>query len=580
MKVAQKSEATSIVDAVVELLESKNIDRRDFQEVVESAFISVLKKRFDSEECFYVTFNMDKGDIEIYREWQVVADGEVENEHLEMELSSAQKHDSEVEVGDEFVEIIDYRKFGRRTITNLKQALMHKIREIEKNAIYEEYKDRVGEIIHAEVHQVDRGRGVILNIDRTEFRMPPVEQVRSEKYYRGSSLRVLIKDVRRESNRDPEIIVTRADPAFIRRLFEVEVPEIAEGIIQIRRIARVAGRRTKIAVESNDPRIDPVGSCVGMKGVRIQAIVRELDNEKIDIINFSSDPETFIKKAMSPNKPLQVRIVETGRALVVLSDEEYTKMVERQKRRWEARAEPEDEFDFDPVDDMVFRLASEISGYELELVNETDHLAIQLHEQEIEEELRITEVVGVSEEVTAALIDAGIYLAEKVLDEPLQKLQEKTGLDEDALRHVRRCVSTYFQDFKIVDVVDLPKAYKDALISGGFNQVDEFLSAQSELAAEQTGLAEEDLDEVMRILGDFDSQGIEEEAAEEAVEEAEAEATEEAAEEAVEEAEAEATEETAEEAAAEEGAEGSPEAEAEAEAEGEAEAEAETDEEV
>lgn len=506
MKDAQKTtEAGGIVDAVVQLLESKNIDRQDFQEVVESAFISVLKKRFDSEECFYVTFNLDKGDIEIYREWEVVADGEVENEHLQLEFTEARKKDPEVDVGEDFVEIIDYRKFGRRTITNLKQALMHKIREIEKNAVYEEYKDRVGEIIHADVHQVDRSRGVILNIDRVEFRMPPAEQVRSEKYYRGSSLRVLIKEVRRENNRDPEIIVSRADSNFIRRLFEVEVPEISEGIIHIRKIARVPGRRTKIAVESSDPRIDPVGSCVGMKGVRIQAIVRELDNEKIDIINYSSDPEGFIKKAMSPNKPLQVRITDPGRALVVLSDEEYGKMIERQQRRHEARGEGGG-FRFDPMDDMVFRLAGEISGYELELVNETDHLALQLHEQEIEEDLKITDVIGIADETAAAFIDGGVYLAERLLDEPLLGLVERTGLAEDVVREARRSVSAYFQDFKIMDVVDLPKAYKDALVSGGYTFVEEFLNDSSNLANERTGLDDEDLGEVMKVLGDFDSQ--------------------------------------------------------------------------
>jgi len=506
MKDAKKTEAVSIVDAVIQLLESKNIDRQDFQEVIQEAFISVLKKRFDSEENFSVTFNMDKGDIEIYREWQVVEDGAVENEHLEMELNEALKHDPEIEAGDDFVEIIDYRKFGRRAILNLKQALMHKIREIEKNAVYEEYKDRVGEIIHADVHQVDRNRGVILNIDRVEFRMPAAEQVKSEKYHRGLPLRVLIKDVRRENNRDPEIIVSRSDPNFVRRLFEVEVPEIADGIIHIRKIARVPGRRTKIAVESTDSRIDPVGSCVGMKGVRIQAIVKELINEKIDIIDFNSDPATFIKKAMSPNKPLQVRLLGQNRALVVLSDEEHEKMVERQMKRLDGQ--PDADFKFNPMDDMVFRLACEISGYELDLINETQHLAMQLHEQEIEEDLKINEVVGIADEVAGKMIDAGIYLAERLLDEPLASLMERTGLSEEVLRQARRSVSTYFQDFKIMDVVDLPRAYKDVLVRAGYSYVEDFLTDSSAQAMERTGLAREDLEEIMRVLGDFDNQGL------------------------------------------------------------------------
>jgi N utilization substance protein A len=287
----------------------------------------------------------------------------------------------------------------------------------------------------------------------------------------------------------------------------VEVPEIADGIIHIRKIARVPGRRTKIAVESTDSRIDPVGSCVGMKGVRIQAIVKELINEKIDIIDFASDPSTFIKKAMSPNKPLVVRILEPGRALVVLSDEEYEKMVERQMKRLEGQ--PDASFTFNPMDDMVYRLACEISGFQLELVNETQHLAMQLHEQEIEEDLKITEVVGIADEVAGRLIDAGIYLAERLLDEPMDNLVSRTGLPEEVLRQARRSVSTYFQDFKIMDVVDLPKAYKDVLVQAGYTYVEDFLTESSAQARERTGLEQEDLDLIMQVLGDFDSQGQE-----------------------------------------------------------------------
>jgi transcription termination/antitermination protein NusA len=506
MKRAQQPvEETSIVDAVKSLLESKGIAREDFQDVVEDAFKSVLRRKYDLEAEFYVTFNMDEGDIEIYREWEVVEDGEVENEATQMELTKALESDPDLEAGDEWSDVLDYRTFGRRTIINLKQALMHKIREIEKNAVYEEYKDRIGEIIHADVHQVDRGRTVVLNIDRTEFRMPIPEQVRTEKYYRGSSLRVLIKDVRRENNRDPEVIVSRSDPNFIRRLFEVEVPEITEGIIQVRKIARVPGRRTKIAVESNDPRIDPVGSCVGMKGVRIQAIVRELENEKIDIINYSTDAEAFIKKAMSPNKPLQVRLLGDGKALVVLNDDEHGKMIERQMRRYEAHSDQGSEFRFDPMGDMVFRLAAEISGYELSLAKESDHLASQLHEEEIEEDLRVTDVVGVGDEVAGQLIDNGIYLADSLLDETLESLLEKTGLEEKVIRHCRQCVAAYYQDFKLMDVVDLPRAYKEALVSAGLTQVDEVLSGDTDEICAQAGLDATDLADILTVLGDFSS---------------------------------------------------------------------------
>ncbi len=505
MKRKQELEPQGIVDAIKDLLGTKNLDREDFQEVVESAFISVLKKKYTLEEVFMVTFNMDKGDIEIYREWEVIGDEELENEETQLPLSKARELDPDLEEGDEYIEIIDYRQFGRRAITNLKQALMHKIREIEKNAVYEEYKDRVGEIIHADVHQVNR-RGVILNIDRTEFLMPPREQVRSERYFRGSSIRVLIKDVVRENNRDPEIIVSRSDPAFIRRLFEVEVPEIAEGIIQIRAIARVPGRRTKIAVESNDPRIDPVGSCVGMKGVRIQAIVRELENEKIDIINFTSDSQAFIKKAMSPNKPLLVSVTGLGEAVVVLNEEEYGKMIERQKRRFENRDDMVGEFVFNPMEDMVFRLAAEITGFKLTLVNESDHLADQLHSEEIEEDLKVIDVEGINPVLAGQLIDSGYLLAEGLLDDSVETIREKTGMSEEQVAQVRRRVAAYFQDIKIADVADLPRAYKEALISGGFHTVEQYLDARMEEVVESTGLDPEDLAEITRVLSTFDTQ--------------------------------------------------------------------------
>ncbi|MCA9786471.1 MAG: transcription termination/antitermination protein NusA, partial [Candidatus Cloacimonetes bacterium] len=401
-------------------------------------------------------------------------------------------------------------EYGRIAAQSAKQVIVQKVREAERDRQYAEYKDRIGEIIHADVHQVNR-RGVILNIERTEFIMPPREQVRSERYYRGSALRVLIKDVVRENNKDPEIIVSRSDPNFIRRLFEVEVPEISEGIIQIKAIARVPGRRTKIAVESNDPRIDPVGSCVGMKGVRIQAIVRELDNEKIDIINYSSDAESFIKKAMSPNKPLIVSITGMGSAVVVLNEEEYAKMVERQQRRWETREDIAGEFVFNPMDDMVFRLAQEITGFSLTLVNESDHLAAQLHQEQIEEDLKIVDVAGINDVVAGKLIDGGYFLAERLLDDATETITEKTGLTAEEIGDIRRRVAAYFQDIKISDVADLPKAYKDALITGGYHNVEEYLGARAEEIAERTGLDPQDLEEVTRILSAFDTQVEDEE---------------------------------------------------------------------
>ncbi|HQG44413.1 MAG TPA: transcription termination factor NusA, partial [bacterium] len=288
-----------IVEAFSLLVKEKNIDKEVLSRILQEIFLGLLKKKYGPNGNYSIFVNMEKGEIEIYQSKNVVT--EVTDDVTEIALEEAQKSAPDMEEGDEFLEIIDPSTFGRRLIISAKQNLNQRIKEIEKEVVYEEYKNRVGEIIIGEIRQVNRDE-IFMTVDnRTEVILPKNEQIKDERHHRGGTLRAVIKEVRK-SNRGPEIVVSRADDMFITRLFENEVPEIDEGIIEVRGIAREAGERTKIAVYSHDKRIDAVGACVGMKGMRIQSIVKELNNEKIDIINWSSEPEIFITRALSPAK--------------------------------------------------------------------------------------------------------------------------------------------------------------------------------------------------------------------------------------------------------------------------------------
>jgi N utilization substance protein A len=276
-----------IVDAVSQLLRDKGIDKDVFQEIIESVFLSMIKKKYGQSDNFSIIFNLDKGDIEIQCYKNVVEDGNVTDPLLEISLSEALTYDPGAEMGEETMVMVDYEKeFGRRIITSAKQHLMQRLREIEKENLFQEFKDRVGEVVIGDVHQITRNE-TRLNIEKTEVVMPRSEQVYNERYRRGDTVKAIILEVSR-TTKDPEIIVSRRDVSFVKRLFELEVPEIFDGIVEIKAIAREAGDRTKIAVTSNDKRIDPIGACVGMKGVRIQAVVKELNREKIDIIQWTS----------------------------------------------------------------------------------------------------------------------------------------------------------------------------------------------------------------------------------------------------------------------------------------------------
>ncbi len=409
-----------VVDAVSQLLRDKGIEKETFEEIIQSVFLSMIKRKYNSSDNFDVTFNVDKGDIEIQCIKVVVSDDELTDPVAEIALSEAQLEDPDVEIGEEMISIIDYElEFGRRIIISAKQHLMQKIREIEKDNVYNDYIQRVGEILIGDVHQITHSE-IRLNIDKTEVIMPRQEQVPKERYRRGDTMKAILLDVRQKENRDPEIIVSRKDTSFVRRLFELEVPEIFDGIVEIKSIAREAGERTKIAVESNDKRIDPVGACVGMKGVRIQAIVKELNREKVDIIEWTDDKAKMIRRAMAPVIPLELVYLEGGnKVLAVISDDQVAQAIGRRGQN--------------------IRLASKLCDYQIEPVKASEYY---------QEELSISEVEGLSPELISKLKEVGYNSAEEVLNDGLEALINLTEFDSETAKGILEVLNGYFEEIE------------------------------------------------------------------------------------------------------------------------------------
>jgi N utilization substance protein A len=406
-----------IVEAVGQILRDKNIDRDVFQEIIEGVFLSMIKKKYGSADNFDVIFNLEKGDIEIFCEKIVVDDDDLTDPVTQIPLSRALKIDEDLDIGDTYAELVPINDFGRRLVTSARQNLTQKIKEIEKENIYKEFSSRIGEVVSGEIHQINR-REIRVNLDHHDAILPKAEQIYNEKYVRGKTIRAMIKEVNR-TTKEPEIVLSRADPSFVKRLFELEVPEIFDNIIEIKGIAREPGDRTKIAVLSHDKRIDPVGACVGMKGVRIQAVVRELNNEKIDIVHWSLDPEMFIKRAMAPVTPLLVILDEENRsATTVVPDDQIQFAIGRRGQN--------------------VRLASQLTGYQIEPIKESEYLA--------PEELLVAEVEELDDEAKTLLAAAGYETAEAVLDAGLEKLQEIEGLDEMTARRILEVLNMYFEE--------------------------------------------------------------------------------------------------------------------------------------
>ena len=409
-----------LIEVFSEIAREKNVERSQLATILEELFLYVIEKEYgDSSNCSCIV-NLDKGEIEIYAEKTIVE--EIDDYKVEITLAEAIDKDSEaadLELGDIFVEVIDPRVFGRRLITTAKQYFAQRLRDVERNYIYEDYANRIGEIVIGVVHQVQRD-SLYINIEQAELRMPKNEQIRAERYRRGDTIRSIIKSVE-VTPKGPDIIVSRSDNHFLYKLFEMEVPEIEDGIIDIKSIARHPGERAKIIVRSNDRRIDPVGACVGMRGSRIQAIVRELNNEKIDIVNYSEQPEILVSRALSPAKPVQLFIDDEKNYCVALfEDENLDAAIGR--------------------NGMNINLASKITEYRIDAYGVKQYERIQE-----DHKTALSEIEGVSSKVSAGLATIGINVVSELLDADMEVLLSAKGVDEDSLDTIYEAVQTFVE---------------------------------------------------------------------------------------------------------------------------------------
>ena len=414
-----EEERPNMIETFKEFKDTKSIDRTTLVSVLEESFRNVLAKIFGSDENFDVIVNPDKGDFEIHRNRVVVADGEVEDENKEISLTDARKIEADYEVGEDVSEEVDFNKFGRRAILNLRQTLASKILELEHDSLYNKYKDRVGQIISGEVYQTWKREVLLVDEENNELILPKGEQIPRDQYRKGETVRAVIHRVDNENN-NPKIILSRTAPEFLERLLEAEVPEINDGLIAIRKIARMPGERAKIAVESFDERIDPVGACVGVRGSRVHGIVRELCNENLDVINWTANTKLFIQRALAPAKVSSLTIDEENKkAEVYLQPEEVSLAIGR--------------------GGMNIKLASMLTGYTIDVFRELD-------EQNAEEDIYLDEF---SDEIDQWVIDAikgiGLDTARQVLNAPREMLIEKADLEVETVDSVLNVLRSEFE---------------------------------------------------------------------------------------------------------------------------------------
>ncbi len=419
MAVKKEVKGPSMIETFQEFKETKNIDRTTLVSVLEESFRNVIAKIFGSDENFDVIVNPDKGDFEIYRNRVVVADGEVSDENKEISLSEAQKIEPDYEIGEEVSEEVNFSKFGRRAVLNLRQTLASKILELEHDSLYNKYKDRVGQIISGEVYQMWRREVLLIDDEGNELHLPKGEQIPSDSYHKGETVRAIILRVDNENN-NPRIILSRTSPQFLERLLEAEVPEINDGLITIKRIARMPGERAKVAVESYDDRIDPVGACVGVKGSRVSGIVRELCNENIDVINFSNNTQLFIQRALSPATVSSITLDEENRkAEVYLQPEEVSLAIGR--------------------GGMNIKLARMLTEYTIDVFR-------VVSDSEADEDIYLEEF---ADEIDQWIIDSvkklGLDTAKAVLNAPREMLIEKADLEEETVDHMLNVLRSEFE---------------------------------------------------------------------------------------------------------------------------------------
>lgn len=411
-------ENLNLIDTFAEFKELKNIDRPTMMSVLEDVFRNMLIKMYGSDDNYDIIINIDKGDFEIWRNREIVEDGMVEDPNRQISLKAAKKIDDDYEVGEEVTDEVKLIDFGRRAILALRQNLTSRILELEKNNIYNKYKDRIGEVVTGEVYQVWKKEILILDDEGNELIIPKTEQIPTDYFRKGDSIRAVVIRVEMRNN-SPLIVLSRTSPVFLERLFELEVPEIFDGLITIKKIVRVPGERAKVAVESYDERVDPVGACVGMKGSRIHGIVRELRNENIDVINYTNNTQLFITRALSPARISSIKLDEVGkRAEVYLKPNEVSLAIGK--------------------GGFNIKLASQLSGYEIDVYRETD--------VEDEEDVNLDEFV---DEIEGWVIDAlkgvGCDTAKSVLEIPFKELVKRTDLEEETVKEVIRILKSEFE---------------------------------------------------------------------------------------------------------------------------------------
>ncbi|MDE7427407.1 MAG: transcription termination factor NusA [Muribaculaceae bacterium] len=417
---AKKESTPNMVEQFAEFKELKNIDKTTMISVLEESFRNVLAKMFGTDENLDVILNPDKGDVQIFQNLTVVPDGEVSDANTQISLSDARADDDpEAEVGDEHTKEIIFEKFGRRAILTLRQTLQSKILDLQKEAVYNKFKELEGELVSGEVYQTWSKETLLVDSENNELLLPKSESIPGDFFRKGETIRAVIANVDNKNN-NPKITVSRTNENFLRRLFELEVPEIHDGLINIRAVARIPGERAKIAVESYDDRIDPVGACVGVKGSRIHGIVRELRNENIDVINYTANPSLFIQRALSPARVSSIRLDEEERkAEVFLRPEEVSLAIGK--------------------NGLNIKLASMLTGYTIDVYRDND--------EAFDEDIYLDEFKDeIDGWVIEALKDMGCLTAKSVLNTPRETLIEKADLEEQTVDNVLNILRAEFDD--------------------------------------------------------------------------------------------------------------------------------------
>ncbi len=409
-------ETLNLLEPFLEFKELKNIDRPLMMSILEEVFRSTIIKTYGSDENYDIIINIDKGDFQIFKSWEVVEDGMVEDAQKQLALKDALKIDADASVGDDVTDEVKFSSFGRRAILSLRQNLTSRILELEKDNIYNKYKDRIGDIVTGEVYQIWKREILILDDDGNELLIPKTEQIPTDFFKKGDSIRAVVIKVDMKNN-TPLVILSRTSPAFLERLFELEVPEIFDGLITIKKIVRLPGERAKVAVESYDDRIDPVGACVGVKGSRIHGIVRELKNENIDVINYTNNFQLYIQRALSPAKVNSIKIDDnTKRAEVFMNPDQVSLAIGK--------------------GGFNIKLASQLTGYEIDVFRELD---------ENDEDVDLDEF---ADEIEGWILDelkvVGCDTAKSVLDLTVEDLVKRTDLEEETIKEVIRILKSEF----------------------------------------------------------------------------------------------------------------------------------------